>query len=119
MVLMTRNLKEYKAYMPQSVLAETADDSDSVEENSFSIEKSRFSAGSRSMSISHAAQEAGSKRAGMALSLARKKVTFFLVNVVNFHDAVKCLPDERVMALHGGVLTRILALANNSTGICE
>ena len=120
MVLMTRNLKEYKAYMPQSVLADTADNSDSVEENSVSFEhKSRFSAGSHSMAISHAAQEAGTKRAGMALSLSSKKVTFLLVNVVNFHDTVRCMPDDRVMALHGSILTRILALAGSSKGICE
>ena len=134
MVLMTRNLKEYKAYMPQSVLADTSDDSDaSGGTPSAGSRGSRGSRCSRAIdgvgaipegrlsgnSISHTVQEAGAKRSGMALSLSRKKVTFFLVNIVDFHETVHGKPDDKTVALHGSILTRILALAGSSKGICE
>ena len=134
MVLMTRNLKEYKAYMPQSVLADTSDDSDaSGGTPSAGSRGTRGSRCSRAIdgvgaspegrlsgnSISHTVQEAGAKRSGMALSLSRKKVTFFLVNIVNFHETVHGKTDDKTVALHGSILTRILALAGSSKGICE
>ena len=131
MVLMTRNLKEYKAYMPQSVLADTTDDSDPSGGDPRA--GSRDSSGSRQSvgvgaspegmspghSISHTVQEAGAKRSGMALSISRKKVTFVLVNIVGFHETVHGKTDDRVVALHGSILSCVLSLAGSSKGICE
>ena len=124
MVLMTRNLKEYRAFMPQSVLADAADDSVApVSPKSLSPVSSRGHALAESTHSSSSApvsaHEAGLRRSGMALSLSSKKVTFFLVNIVDFHGAVQGMPDERIVVLHGSILSCILALAGTSKGICE
>eukprot|EP00754_Rhynchopus_humris_P048484 Rhum_TRINITY_DN7812_c0_g2::Rhum_TRINITY_DN7812_c0_g2_i1::g.24750::m.24750 len=124
MVLMTRNLKEYKAYMPQSVLADTDEEEESAH-NSATSPTSRGSSRSNSK-ITHnsdvasaVAKEAGARRAGMALSISRKKCTFAVVNLVGFHAKVSSLSEKKVVDTHGKVVESVLKAAHGTKGICD
>ena len=125
MVLMTRNLKEYKAYMPQSVLAETSDgETDDVscyESPSASIDPSSFvssslSAGAASLVL---AQEANAKRAGISLSISRRRCTFVVVNLVGFHAKISALTEKKAVDAHGKVLATVLTVGLELHGICD
>eukprot|EP00754_Rhynchopus_humris_P027908 Rhum_TRINITY_DN15116_c9_g1::Rhum_TRINITY_DN15116_c9_g1_i1::g.139045::m.139045 len=134
MVLMSRNLREYKAYMPQSVLADTTEDDESDTQGSTMLQTSSKpsydaqsalgSIAARSMTNrsslgSHVALEAGTRRAGMALSLSRKKCTFLVLNLVDFHAKMTALSERRIVATHGKVLEKALAIVQAAKGICD
>eukprot|EP00754_Rhynchopus_humris_P048486 Rhum_TRINITY_DN7812_c0_g2::Rhum_TRINITY_DN7812_c0_g2_i3::g.24755::m.24755 len=124
MVLMTRNLKEYKAYMPQSVLADTDDEEESVSSHTAGSDESKKSrARASSFSVSERscmmAQEAGTRRVGMALAISRKKCTFAVVNLVGFHAKVSSLSEKKVVDTHGKVVESVLKAAHGTKGICD
>ena len=127
MSLMTRNLKEYKAYMPQSVLADTDDDSESAVSAS---KRSPVSSRSRGHADSSAAAptgerssmmaaQAGARRVGMALALERRKCTFGVTNLVGFHAKMSGLSEKKVVATHGRVLEAVLSHVQASKGFCD
>ena len=124
MVLMTRNLREYKAYMPQSVLAET-DSDDGSEESTGSPCPTASRAPSKALSrtsfsgSSAVAKEAGLRRAGMALAISRKKCTFGIVNLVGFHAKVSTLSERKVVDAHGKVVASVLTVVQAAKGICD
>ena len=137
MKTMLENLKEYKAYMPQSVLADTTADEDesegpseakrSTEETTLSNPNTLRESGgdgsgvtlTQSGSFGIMGTEAGARRAGMALSLTRKKVTFLLMNLVGFHAKIELLSDRRVVLTHGKILDKILTVVTAAKGICD
>ena len=134
MVLMSRNLREYKAYMPQSVLADTDEEDESDTNGSTMLQTSSKpsydaqsalgsiaarSTTNRSSLGTHVALEAGTRRAGMALSLSRKKCTFLLLNLVKFHAKMSVLSERRIVATHGKVLEKVLAIVQAAKGICD
>ena len=134
MVLMSRNLREYKAYMPQSVLADTDEEDESDTNGSTMLQTSSKpsydaqsalgsiaarSVAHRSNPASSVAAEAGTRRAGMALSLSRKKCTFLLLNLVDFHAKMSVLSERRIVATHGKVLEKVLAIVQAAKGICD
>ena len=122
MVLMTRNLKEYKAYMPQSVLADTDEDEESAHQTAASnpsVKSSPSVSRMTSDTVSSMAREAGARRAGMALSIAKKKCTFAVINLVGFHAKVSSLSEKKVVDAHGKVVESVLKVAQGTKGICD
>ena len=125
MVLMSRNLREYKAYMPQSVLADTDEEAtesaSSPSHASAGSKKSRAKDDSCSTAESSCmmAQEAGTRRAGMALAISRKKCTFAVINLVGFHAKVSSLSEKKVVDAHGRVVESVLKIAQGTKGICD
>ena len=123
MVLMTRNLKEYKAYMPQSVLADTDEEDESDSSRSPPSGHSKRSAASNSLlaskAASDAANEAGARRAGLALAIVKKKCTFAVINLVGFHAQASTLPEKKVVDVHGKVVEKVLAIAQGTKGMCD
>eukprot|EP00754_Rhynchopus_humris_P048483 Rhum_TRINITY_DN7812_c0_g1::Rhum_TRINITY_DN7812_c0_g1_i1::g.24749::m.24749 len=126
MVLMTRNLKEYKAYMPQSVLAESSDVAETEGEGcregpSASVDpsssmSSSLSTGAASLML---AQEANAGRAGVALAISRRRCTFVVVNLVDFHAKASVLTEKKTVEAHGKALAAVLTVGLELHGICD
>ena len=129
MILMCRNLKEYRSYMPQSILAESSAEGETTDEQPVSCSVSHVSTKksgstkSRSRSArspsSNIANEIGAKRGAMALSLTKKRVSFTLVNICDWHGRVSNLSEQRTIQLHSGILEKILGTFATTKGISE
>ena len=129
MILMCRNLKEYRSYMPQSILADTTDDEAYESEpqtrtSSAGSDKNSLASASHSKSAkvtdsSKIANEIGMKRGAMALSLTKKRVSFTLVNICDWHGRVSNLSEQRTIQLHSGILEKILGTFATTKGISE
>eukprot|EP01061_Rhynchopus_euleeides_P024932 TRINITY_DN4017_c0_g2_i1.p1 TRINITY_DN4017_c0_g2~~TRINITY_DN4017_c0_g2_i1.p1 ORF type:complete len:1617 (+),score=457.87 TRINITY_DN4017_c0_g2_i1:47-4897(+) len=144
MVLMLKNLREYKSYMPQSLQLDDTSEDDSVSEHRSDDASSRLpssrsrayshhSSGSRSSrsgtggssfhskseSVKFQAGLAGQKRQGMACSLSKRKFSMLVVNVRDWHDRIQKMSDKDVLALHSGVLHSVLGAFMFSKGISE
>eukprot|EP01060_Flectonema_neradi_P006090 TRINITY_DN14067_c0_g1_i2.p1 TRINITY_DN14067_c0_g1~~TRINITY_DN14067_c0_g1_i2.p1 ORF type:complete len:1619 (+),score=307.88 TRINITY_DN14067_c0_g1_i2:83-4858(+) len=121
MTVMVRNLKEYKSYMPATLLI-NEDDSDSESEltdietkkdEQNSDKKSQVSRSTRSKISSRSSVkfDLTDVRAGMQVSLTQRKVGLAVVNVVDFHS----IPDREQIEVHQSFLNAILA----ATGSCK
>ena len=130
MILMCRNLKEYRSYMPQSVLAETTDDEAYESEpqtgtaSSAGSDKNSLASGSHSKSgkvtdSSKIVNEIGAKRGAMALSLTKKRVSFTLVNICDWHGRVSNLNEQRTLSLHSNIVQTVLGTFATTKGISE
>eukprot|EP01061_Rhynchopus_euleeides_P017611 TRINITY_DN29231_c0_g1_i1.p1 TRINITY_DN29231_c0_g1~~TRINITY_DN29231_c0_g1_i1.p1 ORF type:complete len:1583 (+),score=413.28 TRINITY_DN29231_c0_g1_i1:72-4820(+) len=124
MVLMLKNLKEYRSYMPQSVLADTEDEgsthtaSDQGTETK-SASKSHRSTTSRQSKATTRVDDIATKRAGMALSLAKKRVSFTVMNMCDWQKRVSSLSTKETLALHSVVLQTIIGVCRLQKGISE
>ena len=118
MVLMTRNLKEYKAYMPQSVLAQSEDDEYSGVSDVSAIRRSAHSSesSSRHTVLVH---EGNALSAGIALSITQRRCTFLVLNLVDFHAKMSVLSEKKVVTAHGRVVECVLSVVVAAKGICD
>ena len=130
MIMMMKNLKEYKSYMPQSVLADTTDTDDEGTVNPTDVISSR-SGGQKSLSHSHSGSSlkggksasltndaAGAVRNGMALSITKKRISFALVNICDWHAKVQDLGDSFI-EFHSKTLTTVLSCFSVTKGISD
>ena len=117
MVLMTRNLKEYKAYMPQSVLAHSGDDQDSVGSGvRISLSGSSDLSSLQTLLLVH---EGNALSAGIALSITQRRCTFLVLNLVDFHAKMSVLSEKKVVTAHGRVVECVLSVVVAAKGICD
>ena len=128
MVLMTKNLKVYRAYMPQSVLADTTDDGGGtvvVKASAILSVSSRVSSaieGSRDRGASSSAnlhEVAAAVRNGMALSVSKRRVSFTLINICDWHPKVRELGDSNIIDFHSRTLHLVLACFTAAKGISD
>eukprot|EP00755_Sulcionema_specki_P011666 Sspe_Gene.7924::Locus_2685_Transcript_5_5_Confidence_0.333_Length_5209::g.7924::m.7924 len=154
MALMVGNLKEYKSYMPQTLLAinESSDEDDDIEhllsdvgttrrrsremsdvmsedQRSWHSRQSRTTPTSQSgrtrTSGGRASQDlvtqnvhhARGKKAGMILSLSKKKATFAVVNFVNWHGIFLSDSDSEMVTVHGSCLSALLLVFSACKGV--
>ena len=144
MTLMLKNLKEYKSYMPQSLqLDGTEDEEEQTQQGlpstggtsiAHTAARSVLSTGSRGSGITFGsggstfskgesarlhAGVAGQKRQGMALSLTKKRFTFLVVNVKDWHERIHSTTDVDLITLHSNVVQVVLGVFMFTKGIAE
>ena len=123
MVLMMKNLKEYRSYMPQSVLADTSDAEEHLPrtDTDLSMSRSSLASGLRNeeSSSTHFTREAAAKRGTMALSLVKRRVSFVLVNICGWHMQVKERGEARTIETHTRVLHAVLGHFAAAKGVSE
>eukprot|EP00755_Sulcionema_specki_P019362 Sspe_Gene.69266::Locus_40829_Transcript_1_1_Confidence_1.000_Length_4841::g.69266::m.69266 len=110
------NLKEYRSYMPQSLLRdldEITSDDDTAEGSTHSSNKSRTAR--TSLSLSHAVPPINN---ATDVSLTRRKAAFALLNVCSFHEVTVKGTDELIQ-FHSAVLQTGYTICNNNKGVAE
>eukprot|EP01060_Flectonema_neradi_P017134 TRINITY_DN238_c0_g1_i8.p1 TRINITY_DN238_c0_g1~~TRINITY_DN238_c0_g1_i8.p1 ORF type:complete len:1716 (+),score=381.08 TRINITY_DN238_c0_g1_i8:140-5149(+) len=161
MALMVGNLKEYKSYMPQTLLAinESSSDSDKTEFTGIGNVASgstvgrgggttriggassaarsgggRSSRGSTVATTTHSGswkasltgthdivaancRNAQGKKAGMVLHLSKKKVSFCVLNIVNFHGMFEKHSEQGIIEAHGQCMNMALYVFQMYKGI--
>ena len=138
-VLMLKNLREYKSYMPQSLCLNDDDDLSGTEDSRSAVSKhsnsfSKHSRSSRGTSRSFSttagastrqgraqenASRAGATRNLMSCSLMKKKVTYVVVNVRDWFSRISRESDSDVLHLHSQLLAVALSQFAASKGIAE
>eukprot|EP01060_Flectonema_neradi_P012480 TRINITY_DN19292_c0_g1_i1.p1 TRINITY_DN19292_c0_g1~~TRINITY_DN19292_c0_g1_i1.p1 ORF type:complete len:1622 (+),score=353.26 TRINITY_DN19292_c0_g1_i1:38-4867(+) len=124
MILMITNLREYKAYMPASVIAlqDTSEEEETDMSDTISLTRSRNSRNSSRGTTGTASGmtrssvkniEFADARVGTQVSLTSKRVSIAVVNVTGFHS----IPDTHQLQTHQEYLTGVLTEANNLKGV--
>ena len=123
-VTMVANLVEYRNYMPQSVLVNDSEHSESTggaasasiaSRSVASCSKSKMSPSGGSSSTVVQNQKALLRVEG----LKKKKVSLAHMNVVSWHDFCKNRKDSEILSAHGGVIERILVAVQHNKGVCD
>ena len=130
-VLMLKNLREYKSYMPQSLCLNDLHEEDDLlvteESRSLSNHSTRSSKGSHSFSSTSTPQDraqesasrTGTARNLMSCSLIKKRVTYVVVNVRDWFSRISRESDSDVLHLHSQLLAVALSQFAASKGIAE
>ena len=115
MVLMMRNLKEYKAYMPQSVVLADADPGCDSASSADDVEsKSLTSQGSSTLE-----REVSNAPVGTNLVITRRTCTFVILNLVEFHSKTAVMSDKKAVSVHGKIAESVLQAVQLAKGICD
>ena len=121
MNILVGNMKEYKTYMPLSMLGQVQSDGDSdgdVDTASGSTQRAESRRGSSS-------ERSGSSCDGEALiqrlraGLQKKKASFAVCNLSNFNTAASARPITETVAAHADYVTRVVVAAECLRGVPE
>lgn len=142
---MVRNMKEMKSFMPQSLTMETVEEEEEEEPLADGSQRSKSRASrsartgskaskhtaasaSRASSQHVASTMASSQSAAMKAylkkmtgeGLKKKKVTIFVVNLVNFHEYKEYKGDvSKLHHVHEHILSQFLAATTESKGVAD
>ena len=142
MIVLLKNLKEYKSYMPQSLQLDTIDTDDVT--GSQSSDHRRSSVVSKAASILSRSSASRSRRSGLRSSgcsgndrvklqvsvagqkrmelmcqLAKKKFSYIVINMRGWHAHMHQRKSEEILSIHSGVLQSILGCFAFNKGIAE
>ena len=112
---MLRNLKEYRNYMPASVLVEDVPQTEEDEESALD-NKTQTSHGSRSDGSVPASPTAQHQFLTMQ-KLDHKKVALSVVNLRGFFEASRELPSGEMQARHTEYLSTVLSITTACNGV--
>ena len=129
-ITITRNLREYRAYMPSSLLiANTPDTEEDVSNNSprsshaGSIGHSGVASQSVVSSVlsrsSMSSKKEPVRTIVTALSLAKKSFSCTVINVIEFRKHTSNLTDKDLIALHTQILESHLKIAQQTRGVAD
>ena len=113
---MLRNLKEYRNYMPASVLVEDVSRTETETEEESDLDKSQTSHDSLSKSSGPASPTAQHGFLTMQ-KLDQKKVALSVVNVRDFFEALRELPSGQMQARHTEYLSTVLSITQGCNGV--
>ena len=113
---MLRNLKEYRNYMPASVLVEDVSRTETETEDESDLDKSQTSRKSRSDGSVPASPTAQHQFLTMQ-KLDQKKVALSVVNVRGFFEASRELPSGEMQARHTEYLGTVLSITHACNGV--
>ena len=128
MVLLLSNLQMYKSYMPQSLVMDRDDDDDlcKISSNSSLSSGSRMSRSlgssvttSKFSNSGHAGMGASAVKKQMVTSLSKKRFSFCVLNIVNWHKTVSEVTEEEAIHMHADVLDMFLVICSYNKGVCE
>ena len=116
---MLRNLKEYRNYMPASVLVDDAEESCTNDDDSSLNRHTRTATFSRvSESSSLKSSMVGGKHALlMTQKLDQKKVAFSVVNVRNFFQNWREMSSREMQSYHTEYLSTVLRITHEFNGV--
>ena len=112
---MLRNLKEYRNYMPASVLVEDVSRTETEEDEEESDVKTQTSHHSSSGSVPVA--PAAQHQFLTTQKLDQKKVALSVVNVRGFFEALRELPSGEMQARHTEYLSTVLSITQGCNGV--
>eukprot|EP01061_Rhynchopus_euleeides_P047356 TRINITY_DN9468_c0_g1_i2.p1 TRINITY_DN9468_c0_g1~~TRINITY_DN9468_c0_g1_i2.p1 ORF type:complete len:349 (+),score=47.34 TRINITY_DN9468_c0_g1_i2:32-1048(+) len=134
MRLMLENLRLYKSFMPQSVqLDDSPTDSDACEVMASdtrstmsgtlaaarAARSSRVSSSRSARTSGSGPRQAGAQKRHMQCSLTKKKFSFLVLNIRQWHAKISGLNDEEILSLHSRMLEVFLQKFNVNKAVGE
>ena len=129
---MTQNLKEYRNYMPQSVLVMSEDDEIETETSGVSLPRvdSLLSPARTSFTRTLSPTRSSFTRTDASTVLTyrcdpleevtkRKTISILVCNIRNWHGMISRLNDSELLSMHSDVLSIVFQAIASNKGICD